>query len=536
MKKTFCGILVALGVCGCLDENPKDQLGPEAIYTNANNIFNNAVASLYNYVGSDKETEGLQGTCRGIYDYNTLTTDEAMIPIRGGDWYDGGLWENMYRHEWSANDMYLYDVWKYLFKVIVLSNQSLQVIDSHERLLTAEQAHGFSAEVRAVRALFYYYAMDMFGQIPLVTSHSASLDQVRQSNRSEVFWFIFNELQTVAPILAEAQSQREGDYYGRMTRPVAHFLLAKLALNAEVYADDNWTDGERPDGKNIFFSVDGERKNAWETCTWYCEQLKNAGYALESDYASNFAVHNENSTENIFTIPLDKNLYTNEYHYLFRSRHYRHGGAYGGSSENGTCATVSTVRAYGYGTDLVDNRFGVNFYADTVYVDGEKIYLDNGEPLVYRPLELTLNLTDSPYKQTAGARQGKYEVDRTAYSDGRQVDNDIVLFRYGDALLMEAEAKVRNGEDGSAELNAIRGRAGMPPAEANLENILKERLLELVWEGWRRQDLIRFGRYAGSYDQRAPIDNEETGFTTVFPIPQRCLDLNRKLRQNPGYM
>lgn len=539
MKKTFCHILIApfaLSVCGCLDESPKDQLGQEAIYTNANNIFNNAVASLYNYVGSDKETEGLQGTCRGIYDYNTLTTDEAMIPIRGGDWYDGGLWENMYRHEWSANDMYLYDVWKYLFKVIVLSNQSLWVIDNHSRLLTVEQMREFSAEVRAVRALFYYYAMDMFGQIPLVTSHNADLDQVAQSARSEVFWFIFNELQAVAPILAEAQSQKEGDYYGRMTRPVVNFLLAKLALNAEVYADDNWTDGERPDGKDILFSVGGERKNAWETCTWYCEQLKNEGYALESDYASNFAVHNENSTENIFTIPLDKNLYTNEYHYLFRSRHYRHGGAYGGSSENGTCATVSTVRAYGYGTDLVDNRFGVNFYADTVYVDGKKIYLDNGEPLVYRPLELTLNLTNSPYKQTAGARQGKYEVDRTAYSDGRQVDNDIVLFRYGDALLMEAEAKVRNGEDGSAELNAIRGRAGMPPAEATLENILKERLLELAWEGWRRQDLIRFGRYAGAYDQRTPIDNEATGFTTVFPIPQRCLDLNRKLRQNPGYM
>lgn len=539
MKKTFCRALIAplaLSVCGCLDENPKDQLGREAAYTNANNIFNNAVASLYNYVGSDKETEGLQGTCRGIYDYNTLTTDEAMIPIRGGDWYDGGLWENMYRHEWSANDMYLYDIWKYLFKVIVLSNQSLQVIDSHERLLGAEQARDFRAEVRAVRALFYYYAMDMFGRIPLVTSHDISLDQVTQSNRSEVFWFIFSELQAAAPILAEAQSQKEGDYYGRMTRPVANFLLAKLALNAEVYSDDNWTDGERPDGKNIFFSVGGERKNAWETCTWYCEQLKNEGYALESSYASNFAVHNENSTENIFTIPLDKNLYTNEYHYLFRSRHYRHGGAYGGSSENGTCATVSTVRAYGYGTDQVDNRFGVNFYADTVYVDGEKIYLDSGEPLVYRPLELTLNLTDSPYKQTAGARQGKYEVDRTAYSDGRQVDNDIVLFRYGDALLMEAEAKVRNGEDGSAELNAIRGRVGMPPAEASLENILKERLLELAWEGWRRQDLIRFGRYAGAYDQRTPIGNEETGFTTVFPIPQRCLDLNRKLRQNPGYM
>ena len=538
MKKFLSYLFLAsmtLCFCGCLDEHPKDQIDQEAIYNNADNIYNNAVASLYNYIGSNQESEGLQGTCRGIYDYNTLTTDEAMNPIRGGDWYDGGLWENMYRHQWNANDIYFYDVWKYLFKVIVLSNQSLSIIDSHKNLLTAQQTREFSAEVRAIRALFYYYAMDMFGRIPLVTSYNVKLEQVVQNERSEVFHFIFNELQEVAPLLADEHSNVKGNYYGRVTRPVANFLLAKLALNAEIYTDDNWTDGSRPNGKNIFFSVNGEKKNAWETCIWYCEQLREEGYELEKDYASNFAVHNETSKENIFTIPLDKNLYPNEYHYLFRSRHYQHGGAYGGASENGTCATVSTVKAYGYGTDHVDNRFHTNFYADTVFVDGKKVYLDNGDPLVYRPLELKLNLSDSPYKQTAGARVGKYEVDRTAYSDGKQVDNDIVLFRYGDALLMESEAKVRNGEDGSTELNAIRQRVGMPLVEANLDNILKERLLELVWEGWRRQDLIRFDRFTKAYDQRTPIDGEETGFTTVFPIPQKCLDLNKNYKQNYGY-
>ena len=530
-------LAVALTLCfyGCLDEHPKDQIDQEAIYNNADNIYKNAVASLYNYIGSNQESEGLQGTCRGIYDYNTVTTDEAMIPIRGGDWYDGGLWENLYQHKWNANDINLYNVWKYLFKVIVISNQSLSVIDSHKSLLSPEQIKAFTAEVRAVRALFYYYAMDMFGRVPIVTSYDVKLEQVTQSERSEVFKFIFEELQDVLPQLDDEHSNKQGDYYGRVTQPVVNFLLAKLALNAEIYSDDNWTDGKRQDGNNIYFNVNGEKMNAWETCIWYCEQLRQEGYELESDYASNFAVHNENSKENIFTIPLDKNLYLNEYHYLFRSRHYKHGGAYGGSSENGTCATVSTVKAFGYGTDNVDNRFKINFYADTVLVDGKKIYLDNGKPLVYMPLELKLNLSDSPYKQTAGARVGKYEVDRTAYSDGRQVDNDIVLFRYGDALLMEAEAKVRNGEDGSIELNAIRDRVGMPHVEANLDNILKERLLELVWEGWRRQDLIRFGKYTKAYDQRTPLEKESTGFTTVFPIPQRCLDLNKKLKQNTSY-
>ena len=537
--RTFIKYILAVSIMfccwACLDEHPKDQLDQEAIYNNADNIYKNAVASLYNYIGSNQESEGLQGTCRGIYDYNTLTTDEAMNPIRGGDWYDGGLWENMYKHTWNANDMYLYNVWKYLFKVIVLSNQSLSVIDSHKQLLTAEQAENYKAEVRAVRALFYYYAMDMFGRIPIVTAYNVKPNQVVQSERSEVFKFIVEELQDVAPQLADKHANKEGDYYGRITRPVVNFLLAKLALNAEIYADDDWTDEDKLDGKDIFFTVNGNKLNAWQTCVWYCDQLTQEGYELETDYASNFSVHNENSKENIFTIPLDKNLYLNEYHYLFRSRHYKHGGAYGGSSENGTCATVSTVKAYGYGTDHVDNRFKTNFYADTVFVDGKKIYLDNGKPLVYMPLELKLNLSDSPYKQTAGARVGKYEVDRTAYADGKQVDNDIVLFRYGDALLMKAEAKVRNGEDGSIELNAIRDRVGMPHVEPTLNNILKERLLELVWEGWRRQDLIRFGKYTKAYDQRIPIENENTGFTTVFPIPQKCLDLNKNLKQNKGY-
>lgn len=115
----------------------------------------------------------------------------------------------------------------------------------------------------------------------------------------------------------------------------------------------------------------------------------------------------------------------------------------------------------------------------------------------------------------------KYEVDRTSHSDGRQPDNDIVLFRYADALLMKSEAKVRNGEDGSLELNEVRGRVGMPYREATLENILKERLLELVWEGWRRQDMVRFGVYHKSYDQRVQLADEKNGYTTVFPIPQK---------------
>ena len=537
-------VWAAMCLTSCLDEHPKDQLDEDAIYGTASEIYTHAVASLYNYIGSANESEGLQGTCRGIYDYNTLTTDEAIIPIRGGDWYDGGLWNAMYQHRWTADDQSLYDTWKYLYKVIVLANKSLDVIENKKNLLSAQQQQDYMAEVRAVRGIFYYYAMDMFGRIPLVLSSSeqaASGSDLGQVSRSAIFHFVFNELQQVLPYLPNEHSNKEGKFYGRITRPVVNFLLAKMALNAEIYTFDDWTSGyqNRPHGKDIVLDVpvdnydsdvaDGYlvgkpivngnyQLNAWETCIYYCDKLAEEGYVLEDDYASNFSTHNENSRENIFTIPMDKNLYVNQFHYLFRSYHYAHGGIFGWGSEADE-----------------DARCKVNFVVGVVKVDGKDAVMDNGKTLVYQPFEVKQNLTNSPYVKTAGARMAKYEVDRTAYMDGRLISNDIVLFRYADALLMKAEAKVRNGEDGSAELDAVRLRAGMPVCEASLENILRERLLELVWEGWRRQDLIRFGLFTGAYDLREPLPDEQSGYTTVFPIPQKCINLNKKLIQNKGY-
>ena len=538
MKHRFFALSVlalSLSLTSCLDETPKDQIPETEIYDSANSLYVNAVASLYNYIGAHEEGEGLQGTCRGIYDYNTLTTDEAIIPIRGGNWYDGGLWKNMYDHTWTATDTDLYNVWKYLYKVIVLSTKSLETIEKHKALLTEQQRVDYMAEVRAVRAMYYYYAMDMFGRIPILQSSTQKTADIRQSNRSDVFWYVVKELQEVTPLLANEHSNLQGNYYGRVTRPVAWFLLAKLSLNAEVYTDDDWTDSSRPDGKTIMFDIEGNKKNAWQTCVHYCDLIKAAGYTLEADYTKNFAVHNEGSTENIFTIPLDKILYLNEFHYLFRSRHYAHGGAYSGASENGTCATLHTMAVNGFGTETPDARLDMNFYTGKVEVDGKYVTLDDGTLLEYKPLAVEENLTASPYLETAGARMKKYEVDRTAYSDGRMPDNDIVLYRYADVLLMKSEAKVRNGESGDEEMNAVRSRVGMPSLSATLDNILNERLLELVWEGWRRQDMIRFGTYCKQYDIHTPSEADKKGYTTVFPIPEKTHELNPNLKQNPGY-
>ena len=527
-------ILSSMTLTSCLDDVQKSQITEENAFQNAGSLYKNTVASLYGYIGGSIDSEGLQGTYRGVYDFNTFTTDEAIIPTRGGDWFDGGFWQSLYLHRWAVYDEALYATWLYLYKVVGMCNYSLDKLDEYgTTLLTPDVLEKCKAEVRAIRALYYYYLMDMFGRVPL--SLSSDLKVVEQADRSKTFRFIFDELQKCVPLLEAAHSQKAGYYYGKFTQGAAYFLLAKLALNAEVYADDNWTDNIRPDGKSIFFEVEGNTLNAWETVLAYCRKVTELGYILEDDYAVNFSITNETSEENIFTIPMDKTLYTSIFKNLFRSRHYSHGSALGMGAENGACATLSTVRKFGYATAGEDTRYGLSFYSDTVFVDGKKVLLEGDKPLVYMPLEVRLDLTGSPYEKTAGARMSKYEIDRTSYSDGQLQSNDIVLFRYADVLLMAAEAKVRNGDDGSKELNMVRRRVGMPDREATLDNILDERLLELAWEGWRRQDLVRYGLFSKAYDLRPQLPGEADNYTTVFPIPARTLSLNTTLKQNYGY-
>lgn len=535
------GLLLA----SCLSEDPRGALTEDQAYKDATMLELSTVAPIYNNIGGNADSEGLQGTYRGVYDLNTFSTDEAMLPTRGGDWYDGGLWQSLYLHRWTASDKPLSDTWNYLYKVVMLCNRSIETLTEHRSLLTEAQYQADIAELRALRAMFYFYIMDLWGSVPVVTSSSTS-DAVTQQPRSEVFRFIVSELQEAAPLLPAERSNSQGSWYGRMTQPVAHFLLAKLMLNAEVYADDDVTDGSRPDGSSLSFTVDSQTMNAWQACAYYCDLLTAFGYTLEDSYSTNFAVHNDVSKENIFTIPMDKYLYANQYKYLFRSRHYSHGSALGFDAENGTVATLSTCSTFGYAavTDgspvstptQPDPRWSLNFYYDNVIVDGSQVLLPDGTPLVYQPLEVRLDLTGSPYEKTAGARMAKYEIDRKAYADGNLQDNDIVLFRYADVLLMLAEAKMRMGQGGLDELNKVRARVGLSPLTAiDDDTILSERLKELMWEGWRRNDLIRFARFHRAYDQRPQLDSEASAYTTLFPIPGGVIDLNPSIRQNPGY-
>lgn len=541
MKKL---VLLSYILCGftflscskSLEENPRDQISEEEAYDNATSVYLNTVATLYNYVGGYSDSQGLQGTYRGVYDLNTFTTDEAILPTRGGDWYDGGFWQGLFLHKWGVSSDAIRATWEYLYKVIVLSNKSLERLDEFYKQTNNRYIPAYMAEVRAFRAMYYYYLVDMFGRVPLVLSSSTPMKDVKQSTRQEVFEFVVKELQEAAPLLSAERSNQLGDYYGRLTRPVAYFLLAKLALNAEVYTNNNWTTGSQPDGKSVFFEVGGQRLNAWKTVIAYCDSITVLGYQLSRTYEENFSVFNETSVENIFTIPMDKNFYTNQMQYLFRSRHYNHAKAYGLSGENGSAATIEALRTFGYDTDSVDARFSKCYFAGVVLdLNGDTVRLDTGQVLEYLPWKVDVDISGKPFEKVAGARMKKYAIDKTATKDGKLMDNDIVLFRYADVLLMKSEALVRNGGNGDAELNQVRSRVGMPDRRATLDNILAERQLEFAWEGWRRQDLVRFGLFTRTYSSRPQLPGESSGYTTVFPIPENILSLNRNLTQNPGY-
>ena len=532
--------LMMLGSCNdFLEDKPTDRLPADGAYNTINELRLNALGNIYLNIGGSGASQGLQGTARGVWDLNTFSTDEAIIPTRGADWYDGGIWQNLFLHRFGNVD-FTGDTWNYLFKEVLACNRALESINTFAVNHPGEDVSELRAEARALRAMFLFYAMDLYGRVPLFTNSNPTVQEMKLQDRSVAFKHIVSELQAVEIDLPVVRSTQFGDYYGRMTRPVVDFLLAKVLLNAEVYADDDWTDAQRPDASTMMWTIDGETMNTWKAVERYCVFLSGVDYKLADSFKDNFDINNEESPELIFTIPMDIYNYSNRFTQQFRSLHYNHASALGLNGENGPCATIEAMNTFGYdkGVDA-DIRLYWTYYYDQVYHDktGEAVRLDDGSPLVYYPLAVKLDLSNDPYEKTAGARMRKYEIDLAGMSDGQLRRNDIVLFRFADVLLMQCEAMLRDGRAGAeadALLNQVRGRVGMAWRTATLDNVLEERMLELAWEGWRRNDLIRFGRFTRSYTDRPQLDADRMGYTLVFPIPGETLTACGS-SQNPGY-
>ena len=572
MKKYIFGTLLLYTalLSGCsLDETPKSAFSEEEAFKSSTLIYANSVANVYssieNYIyGQDAGS---------IHTLQQYSSDESMIPGRQGDWVDGGKWQNFFLHNFDSSvDMYR-NIWNQIYTIIGQSNKG---IDKLNGLQNNEDAATYVYELRALRAIFYYYLMDLWGQVPLVTSSKINTNDVVQSNRADVFKFVVSELEACLPHLADDMSQNEGKYYGRITKPVVYMCLVKCAMNSPLYTinptsatsyqafvgndmSGNNTVSETLGanvtelGKKVSITVDGKARNAWETVKYCVEKLEALGYTLQPNYADNFTISNQNSKENIFTRPNDDKTYRYYDYNLMRSLHYNHAGAIGYSAWNGACATVFAMNVYGYGTADADPRLKLNYYTDKDYMEDTGKPVEDGatgQDLEYLPLKPQVDFpagANAHDVKCAGARMKKYQLDLTSSTNGI-TNNDLVVWRYADALLLKAEAEYRLGNTGAAlaAINTVRARVGAPALTSLTLNVISnERLKELAWEGVRRMDAIRYGiftqptkdRYEGVWHNAVAGDylNDTQGYTTIFPIPYDVMSLNKNLKQNPGY-
>lgn len=573
MKQYIIGsmLLSSILLASCsLDETPRSKFSEEEAFSTPKLVYVNTVANVYSSIGN-----GLYGSDGGsVHTFQEFSSDASMIPGRQGDWVDGGAWQNIFLHNFESSVSKYNDVWNNLYRVIGLANSSIDRLNKY--LGEHPEYADYVYELRALRAVCYYYVMDLFGQVPLVVSSEVSANEVEQSNRSDVFKFVTSELAECIPHLSDSKSQNEGEYYGRITKAVAYMCMAKCAINAPVYTIDDTTptsysafvgtdksgkataseeQGKTVSemGKNINITLDGETRNAWETAVYCADQIASLGYRLQPSYADNFVVANQNSVENIWTRPNDCVNYKIEDYNIVRTLHYNHGGAIGYQGWNGACSSKQQMLVYGYGTANPDPRLKLNFYTDKDYMEETEKAVEDGatdKPLEYMPLAVKVDFSaaDDPHAmKCAGARMKKYEFDKST-TQQYSFNNDLVIWRYADALLLKAEAEYRMGNKAEALtiVNEVRARvAATPRTELTLNDILDERMLELAWEGVRRPDQIRFctfteptaDRFKGvTHNASAGDYNDDTqGYTMVYPIPYAVLNLNKKLDQNPGY-
>lgn len=573
MKQYIIGsmLLSSILLASCsLDETPRSKFSEEEAFSTPKLVYVNTVANVYSSIGN-----GLYGSDGGsVHTFQEFSSDASMIPGRQGDWVDGGAWQNIFLHNFESSVSKYNDVWNNLYRVIGLANSSIDRLNKY--LGEHPEYADYVYELRALRAVYYYYVMDLFGQVPLVVSSEVSANEVEQSNRSDVFKFVTSELAECIPHLSDSKSQNEGEYYGRITKAVAYMCMAKCAINAPVYTIDDTTptsysafvgtdksgkataseeQGKNVSemGKKINITLDGETRNAWETAAYCADQIASLGYRLQPSYADNFIVANQNSVENIWTRPNDCVNYKIEDYNIVRTLHYNHGGAIGYQGWNGACSSKQQMLVYGYGTANPDPRLKLNFYTDKDYMEETGKAVEDGatdKPLEYMPLAVKVDFSaaDDPHAmKCAGARMKKYEFDKST-TQQYSFNNDLVIWRYADALLLKAEAEYRMGNKAEALtiVNEVRARvAATPRTELTLNDILDERMLELAWEGVRRPDQIRFctfteptaDRFKGvTHNASAGDNNDDTqGYTMVYPIPYAVLNLNKKLDQNPGY-
>jgi hypothetical protein len=491
------------------------------VYDAVNNFYrtpeeiNAAIGSVY---------AGLRNIGPGftpIYDLNETSTDEIIVPNRITDYADDATWEQMWKQNWDATHPFIEGAWQNIFSAISNINAVISSIDSLRPAPT--DIVYMLAELRTIRALYYYEAIDLFGNVPVYENNNIALSSLVNQPRPMVFDYIEKELKASLPDLTAEVSPTT---YGYATRWLAFAILAKLYLNAQVYS--------------------GTAR--WADCISVCDSiLLSNNYSLEGNFFDNFEIENQHSKETIFAIPFDDVGGLEFFGIQVATLHYASNLTFGleAGGSNGFCSVQAYLDNFSP-SDYRKKMFltGQQYIGETQYVnpvtDSAKAQKDgSGYPLIFNPV-ITSFKVQEPETEGAGARCAKWEFNKQTQGG---MSNDYQLIRLADIILMKTEALFNLG-DGPGALNtmnqkingvSIRSRANMPDftmAELTTDGILAERARELSWEGWRRNDMIRLGHYT---DARIPEKTITGDFRKLFPIPQVEIRKNNNLVQNLGY-
>lgn len=456
--------------------------------------------------------EGFSTYLRQYFQLQELTTDEAVI-----GWNDGTI-QDLHRMNWTPTNEFITAMYNRFYYQISLANEYIREL-SDANLATRnisgtnlEEAKRYRAEARFMRALSYYHAMDMFGNIPFVTD----ADKVgsffpQQQNRAFIFDYIEKELLEIESELADAKSNE----YGRADKAAAWMLLSKLYLNAPVYKA-------------------GTEK--YTEAITYASKVINAGFQLEPQYKNLFLADNHNSQEIIFPVVFD-GLKTRTWGGMTYLVHAAVGG-------NMNPAQFGINGGWG---GLRTTKNIVNLFPDpNGSADKRGQFHTNGQNLEITDIgTFTEGYAVTKYRNVTST--GAAGSDQ----EGNHPDTDFPMFRLADAYLIYAEAVLRGGSGGSVTqaldyVNDLRERAygntngNIVQGQLTLDFILDERARELHWEMQRRTDLIRFGKYTGSnyiwpWKGGVQAGRAVEDFRVLFPIPSSDLAANPNLTQNQGY-
>jgi hypothetical protein len=456
----------------------------------------NAAAGDPDVAGVD---EGFSNFIRSLWNLNELTTDEAVWTYPNDS---NGTIFNLHYHTWVPSDGIPTALFARIMNVAAMTNEFIRATSSK---LDDADIKKFHAEARFLRALAYYYGMDLYGNMPFVDENDLPGAYFPpQKSRAELYAYVESELLAIKADMGAPRFE-----YGRADQGACAMLLAKLYLNSEVYI--------------------GQAKYT-EAITQLKEVIA-GGYTLAPKYANNFLADNHTSPEIIFA-----QLFDGQKSQSYDALNVMIYGNAGNGGWSGLRTTKALVNKFDFKAEKGKGRDS-NFAREG---KGQTLEIDevNQSKQGYGVFKFQ-NVTSTG----------------TPGSHPSFQDTDFPMFRLADAYLMYAEAVLRGGTGGDAAtalsyVNAIRTRSGdvaagsapgaIASAELNLDFILDERARELYWEAHRRVDLIRFGKFTGStyvWPWKGGVKNGTAidSKRALFPIPAADIGSNPNLDQNDGY-